>query len=94
MKATCGGCDSTWAGETRRAHCSACHRTFSNAKLFDRHRKGLNFARANRCYSPEEMALTFIDGTWYDVQNDEDAQEEDFGHSHEGVGYGVSLPLV
>lgn len=35
--ATCRGCASRWSG-TQRAHCSACHLTFSSASAFDRHR--------------------------------------------------------
>lgn len=35
--ATCRGCDAQWFG-TRRAHCSACHLTFSSVSAFDRHR--------------------------------------------------------
>lgn len=35
--ATCRGCASRWFG-IRRAHCSACHLTFSGASAFDRHR--------------------------------------------------------
>lgn len=31
---TCGGCPSTWTA-LGAAHCSACHRTFSNVGLFD-----------------------------------------------------------
>lgn len=42
---TCGGCPSTWTG-TSRAHCSACHRTFSGVHLFDAHR------RNGRCLHP------------------------------------------
>lgn len=34
---TCGGCDATWTA-AGIAHCSGCHRTFSGAALFDRHR--------------------------------------------------------
>ena len=36
---TCGGCTNTWTPLTA-AHCSICHRTFSSASLFDRHRSG------------------------------------------------------
>jgi len=67
MKATCGGCDNTWAGETRRAHCSACHRTFSNIKSFDVHRYG---DMKRRCRDPRILGLTETDGTWYDVQDE------------------------
>lgn len=91
--ATCGGCTEIWPGGTARAHCPTCHQTFSNAKLFTRHRKGLNFATANRCYSPEALALTLIDGTWYDVQNVEEERAME-GRQGEGDGDGLSLPLL
>jgi hypothetical protein len=75
MKATCGGCDSEWPGETRRAHCSMCHLTFSNVKVFDAHR--WHAGRGWGCKRPEGMGLTLIEGTWYDVQNDETREDED-----------------
>ncbi len=34
--ATCSGCPQTWTGN--RAHCGACHRTFSTPAVFDGHR--------------------------------------------------------
>lgn len=67
MKATCSGCGNTWPGDTARAHCSACHMTFSNAKLFDAHRwtdwrvRG----RGHGCLHPSRIELTSKDGTWY-----------------------------
>jgi hypothetical protein len=64
MKATCGGCDSEWPGETRRAHCSACHLTFANYKVFDAHRYG---DLKRRCRDPRILGFTECDGTWYDV---------------------------
>lgn len=33
----CGSCSAEWTGLSR-AHCGACHRTFSGASYFDRHR--------------------------------------------------------
>jgi hypothetical protein len=33
----CAGCANRWYG-IERAHCTACHRTFADADLFDRHR--------------------------------------------------------
>lgn len=69
MKATCGGCDSTWAGETRRAHCSVCHLTFANAKVFDAHR--WHAGRGMGCRLPWNIGLVERDGTWYDVSHDE-----------------------
>jgi len=69
MKATCGGCDSEWPGETRRAHCSACHATFANAKLFDRHRWHNDHGEG--CSGVIFQNLTLIDGTWYDAEDAE-----------------------
>ncbi len=74
MKATCGGCDNTWAGETRRAHCSVCHLTFANVKLFDAHI--WRYGRYRRHKTGEEMGLVEHDGTWYDVQNDDQAAQD------------------
>lgn len=56
---TCGGCDHRWAGVSR-AHCAACHRTFSGVTTFDEHRKG------NRgCVNPAQIdGLLFRDGLW------------------------------
>lgn len=71
-EATCGGCTSKWPGLSARAHCPTCHQTFSNAKLFDRHRATFNDWG---CRVPEAMGLTLQDGTWYDVQNDEEKDE-------------------
>jgi hypothetical protein len=68
MKATCGGCDNTWAGETRRAHCSACHFTFANPRVFDMHRYGDKY---RRCRRPGVVGLHEHEGTWYDVSHDE-----------------------
>jgi hypothetical protein len=63
MKASCGGCEVTWAMETNRAHCSVCHMTFSSIKTFDMHR---NCKRAyNICKSPESVGLALHGGTWY-----------------------------
>ena len=37
LSINCAGCGIRWYG-IDRAHCSACHRTFAAADLFDRHR--------------------------------------------------------
>lgn len=77
MKATCSGCDVVWPMETNRAHCSACHATFSNAQLFDAHRWTDYRVRGkgHGCLHPSRLFLTLREGTWYrDV--DEEAQED------------------
>jgi len=63
MQATCGGCDTEWAGETKRAHCACCHHTFSTAASFDAHRWARG--RGMGCYQPQDVGLTLHDGTWY-----------------------------
>jgi hypothetical protein len=70
MKATCGGCTSWWAAQTRRCHCSACHFTFANIRVFDAHRWARG--RGYGCYLPQELNLQWKDGTWYD---DSDTEE-------------------
>lgn len=67
QEATCR-CGEVWDGGTRRAHCAACHRTFSNAKLFDAHRWARG--RGHGCYTPKDMGLTQRDGTWYSDEHD------------------------
>ena len=74
MKATCGGCDNEWPMNTARAHCSVCHATFSNAKLFDAHR--WRAGRGWGCRHPVSMGLTLRDGTWYDVSYAETTDED------------------
>lgn len=69
MKATCGSCDNEWPGETARAHCSVCHHTFSNAKLFDAHRWARG--RGHGCLHPTRIELTLKDGTWYSKEDDD-----------------------
>lgn len=56
---TCRGCTTTWTG-VRRAHCSACHRTFNGAEMFDRHRTG------GRCVDPLSWSdgTRLVDGIW------------------------------
>lgn len=55
--ASCGGCDAKWAG-TSRAHCAACHSTFSGPSLFDRHRVN------SKCARPESLGFVLDGGTW------------------------------
>jgi len=37
LPVACAGCEQRWYG-IDRAHCANCHRTFTDADLFDRHR--------------------------------------------------------
>jgi hypothetical protein len=37
LSISCAGCGNRWYG-IDRAHCTACHRTFADIDLFDRHR--------------------------------------------------------
>lgn len=62
--AACGGCDARWTGQ-RAAHCSACHRTFSGAELFDRHRSA--DGPHGQCVNPESFPpgiAELRDGMW------------------------------
>lgn len=52
---SCSGCESRWGG-LGRAHCSACHRTFSSVALFDRHRSSVG--EHGECLNPEEIVHT------------------------------------
>ena len=63
MKASCGGCAVTWAGDTARAHCGVCHMTFSSPKTFDKHRWA--HARGHGCNTPESVGLVLQGETWY-----------------------------
>jgi hypothetical protein len=59
---TCGGCDTTWTG-LGRAHCSACHRTFSTTSWFDRHRD--QRGPRGTCLDPATLdGLVLQDGIW------------------------------
>lgn len=62
----CSGCTTRWSG-IGKAHCAACHRTFTTAKLFDRHRTKFE------CVDPASLVNTVSsnpimelreDGTW------------------------------
>jgi hypothetical protein len=38
VRVHCGGCDASWTG-LGKAHCAACHFTFSGVTAFDMHRR-------------------------------------------------------
>jgi hypothetical protein len=59
--ASCGGCAAQWSG-LERAHCSACHETFSSVTAFTRHRQPTR--TRGRCLSPLEVGLSLIGGFW------------------------------
>jgi hypothetical protein len=48
---TCGGCGASWTG-LAAAHCSACHRTFAAARLFDDHRSMVGPREHGSCRNP------------------------------------------
>lgn len=48
----CGGCDNRWRGLSR-AHCAACHRTWSTVSGFDKHRRDVN--GKGTCLDPAAM---------------------------------------
>lgn len=52
---TCGGCPSRWSG-LGRAHCSACHLTFTGVSAFDRHRSD------GGCLLPTDLGMVLRDG--------------------------------
>jgi hypothetical protein len=61
---SCSRCSATWTGEGR-AHCAACHRLFSVASLFTKHRQN------GRCLDPArlrntkgELVAMQVDGLW------------------------------
>lgn len=53
---TCGGCPSTWTGLSR-AHCSACHLTFTGVSAFDRHR-----GADGECLLPPNLGMVLREG--------------------------------
>jgi len=60
--ATCRGCTARWHG-TRRAHCAACHHTFSSVTAFDRHRTP--DGDHGQCLDPATLAaLVYRHGAW------------------------------
>ena len=68
MVNTCGGCDKNWTGAAR-AHCSACHETFSGITTFDAHRKAN--AHRGKCKKPIHMGLEKNEnGIWCIVQEE------------------------
>ena len=50
LPVACAGCGQRWYG-IDRAHCSTCHRTFTEVDLFDRHRV------ENGCRSPASVGM-------------------------------------
>jgi hypothetical protein len=54
----CAGCDNTWTA-LGRAHCSACHRTFSGLSSFDQHR------HHGECRDPAGMSGLLLDEAGY-----------------------------
>lgn len=59
---THGACGKSWTG-ARRAHCPACHRTFSGDSAADRHRVG-QFGVDRRCADPAEVGLVRSQQPW------------------------------
>lgn len=53
---TCGGCPSRWSG-LGRAHCSACHLTFTGVSAFDRHRSS-----EGTCLLPTDLGMVLRNG--------------------------------
>jgi len=53
---TCGGCPSRWSG-LARAHCSACHLTFTGVSAFDRHRSA-----DDECLDPTTLGMVLRPG--------------------------------
>jgi hypothetical protein len=51
LPVTCAGCTRRWYG-IERAHCTACHRTFTTVEFFDQHRVG------HVCHNPASLGLT------------------------------------
>lgn len=58
---SCSRCPNRWSGATR-AHCKACHRTFTRVSAFDQHRVN------GKCADPKRRGLTFHEfagfGAW------------------------------
>ena len=50
MPVACAGCGQRWYG-IDRAHCSTCHRTFTEVDFFDRHRVD------EGCRSPASLGM-------------------------------------
>lgn len=50
-------CGARWTGRGR-AHCAACHATFSTASAFDRHRRG------GACLDPAAVGLVRAGAVW------------------------------
>jgi hypothetical protein len=80
---TCSGCDAVWTGSAA-AHCSGCHRSFSGATLFDRHRSVAG--ERGRCTDPATLArpdgqpiCELRDGMWRFPEMDEATKAVRFG---------------
>jgi hypothetical protein len=60
------GCPALDPG-SRASHCAACHRTFSNLALFDRHQDwGQGWDSGVSCRPPEALGLVRApNGTWW-----------------------------
>lgn len=52
----CGRCSARWGG-LKTAHCMSCHRTFTTAAGFDRHRAGSHVEGARHCVDPACVGL-------------------------------------
>lgn len=83
MRNACGGCPTTWTGQSR-AHCAGCHRTFSTARLFDLHRSASG--ERGTCLDPEkvtskdgERLLLFRGGMWCGPEMTEEQKARAFG---------------
>lgn len=52
-----GKCGKWWTG-AQRAHCGACHETFSSLGAFDRHQTWPRGSSGSGCRRPGEVGLT------------------------------------
>lgn len=57
-----GACGKWWTGNSR-AHCGACHETFSSESAANRHRVG-NFGVDRRCVDPASVGLVAREKPW------------------------------
>jgi hypothetical protein len=86
----CGSCGVKWTGLSR-AHCGACHRTFSGVTYFDRHRSVAG--EHGGCLDPAGLtdsaggpAMVLRDGLWAGPEmTDEEKQAAGFTSSRERI---------
>ena len=58
-----GKCGKSWTG-AGRAHCGACHETFSSLGAFDAHQRGPHVPAGQLCADPEDLGLVQIEKPW------------------------------